>query len=154
MRAREPDRSGYAVNDGVRVYYEVHGEGHNPTVVLMPTWQIVHSRMWKMQVPYLARHFRVVTFDARGNGRTDRPDSDAAYDSDRIVDDTVAVMDVTGTDAAVFVGFCSGSVWAALLHQRDPTRVLGMVAIGSPLTGDPPPPAERKVHEFDLQLDS
>ncbi len=154
MRARQPDRSGYAVNDGVRIYYEVHGEGHGPTVLLMPTWQIVHSRVWKMQVPYLARHFRVVTFDARGNGLTDRPDSDAAYDSDRIVEDTLAVMDATDTDAAVFVGFCTGTVWTALLHRQHPERVLGMVSIGTPLPSEPSAPWERKIHEFDLELDS
>ena len=44
-----------------------------PTVLLLPTWSIVHSRHWKMQIPYLARHCRVVTFDGRGNGRSDRP---------------------------------------------------------------------------------
>ena len=44
-----------------------------PTVLLLPTWSIVHSRFWKVQIPYLARHFRVVTFDGRGNGRSDRP---------------------------------------------------------------------------------
>ena len=45
----------------------------SPTILLMPTWSIVHSRHWKPQIPYLARHFRVVTFDGRGNGRSDRP---------------------------------------------------------------------------------
>ena len=39
----------------------------------MPTWSIVHSRHWKSQIPFLARHFTVVTFDGRGNGRSDRP---------------------------------------------------------------------------------
>ena len=67
MRARQPDSSGYVVNDGVRVYYEVHGTG-SPTILLMPSWAITQSRMWKMQVPYLARHFRVLTYDPRGNG--------------------------------------------------------------------------------------
>ena len=43
-------------------------------MLLLPTWSIVHSRHWKMQVPYLARHCRVLTFDGRGNGRSDRPD--------------------------------------------------------------------------------
>ena len=50
------------------------GEGEE-TLLLLPPWSIVHSRFWKAQVPYLARHFRVVTFDPRGNGRSDRPDT-------------------------------------------------------------------------------
>ncbi len=119
MRARQPDSSGYVVNDGVRVYYEVHGTG-SPTILLMPSWAITQSRMWKMQVPYLARHFRVLTYDPRGNGRSDRPQVDAAYDADRIVDDALAVMDATGTDDAVLVGLCTGALWATMLQQREP----------------------------------
>src|SRR5256885_10465253 len=44
VRAREPDRSGYAVRSGVRLYYEVFGTGAT-TVLLLPAWAIVHSRM-------------------------------------------------------------------------------------------------------------
>ena len=72
MKARQPDHTGYAVNDGVRLYYEVHGSG-DTTMLLLPTWSIVDKRVWKMQIPYLSRHFRVVTYDPRGNGRSDRP---------------------------------------------------------------------------------
>ena len=72
-RARYPDQEGYVERDGVRVFYEVYGSGE-PTVLLLPTWSIIHSRHWKAQIPYLARHARVVTFDGRGNGRSDRPD--------------------------------------------------------------------------------
>jgi hypothetical protein len=48
--------------DGVRVFYEVYGEGET-TALLLPTWSIVHSRCWKFQIPCLARHCRVITFD-------------------------------------------------------------------------------------------
>ena len=72
MRACKPNRDGYVERDGVKIYYEVFGAGE-PTVLLLPTWSIVHSRHWKMQIPYLARHCRVLTFDGRGNGRSDRP---------------------------------------------------------------------------------
>ena len=71
-RASYPDADGYVERDGVRTFYEVYGQGE-PTVLLLPTWSIVHSRFWKMQVPYLARHHRVVVFDGRGNGKSDRP---------------------------------------------------------------------------------
>ena len=73
-RARYPDREGFVERDGVRVFYEVYGDGE-PTILLLPTWSIIHSRFWKAQIPYLARRFRVITFDGRGNGRSDRPPS-------------------------------------------------------------------------------
>ena len=72
MRACYPDRDGYAEREGVKTFYEVFGEG-DTTLLMLPAWSIVHSRIWKMQVPYLARHYRVLTFDGRGNGRSDRP---------------------------------------------------------------------------------
>ena len=67
-RARYPDAEGYLERDGVRVFWELYGEG-DQTILLLPTWSIVHSRFWKMQIPYLARHCRVLTFDPRGNAR-------------------------------------------------------------------------------------
>lgn len=126
MRAREPDESGYAVNDGIRLYYEVFGAG-DPTVLLLPTVPIVTSRHWKAQVPFLARHYRVVTFDPRGNGLSDRPAAATAYDDDAYVSDIGAVLAATGTDAAVLVGLCFGVRWAALFAAANPDRALGPV---------------------------
>ena len=62
----------------MRVFYEVYGDAPT-TFLLFPTSPISHSRLWKAQIPYLSRHFRVVTFDPRGNGRSDRPSDAAAY---------------------------------------------------------------------------
>ena len=97
MRAREPDYTGRVERDGVSVGYEVFGDGE-PTIVLLTSWAIVHMRQWKAQVPYLSRHFRVITVEGRGNGRADRPDSADAYTDREYVDDAIAVMDATGTD--------------------------------------------------------
>ena len=92
-RARYPDDEGFVERDGVRLFYEVYGHGE-PTVLLLPTWSIVHSRHWKMQIPYLARHCRVVAFDGRGNGRSDRPKGVRAPTSCRSSSPTpLAVMD-------------------------------------------------------------
>ncbi len=127
MRARYPDQEGYVERDGVKVYYEVYGEGE-PTVLLLPSSPIVHSRQWKAQIPYLSRHFRVIAFDGRGNGRSDRPTTAEAYSDREIVADAVAVMDATGTEQAVVVSLCHA--WEAFpLAATHPERVAGMVAI-------------------------
>ena len=138
MRAREPDHSGFVERDGVSLHYEVFGHG-GPTVMLLPTWSIVHSRVWKAQIPYLARHFRVVTFDGRGCGRSSRP-AGAAYSREQFAADAVAVLDGTGTDTAVLVGLSAGVRWGIQLAADHPDRVLGFVSIApaAPLVPDIP----------------
>ena len=97
--------------------------------MLLPTWSIVPSRIWKAQVPYLARRFRVVTFDGRGSGRSDRPTGAAAYTNEEYAADTVAVMDAVGVDRAVLVGLSCGAAWAVHVAAGHPERVLGLFAI-------------------------
>ena len=126
-RARYPDSSGYIKRDGVRLYYEVYGSGE-PTVFLLPTWSIIHSRHWKMQIPYLARHCRVITFDGRGNGRSDRPA--AGYGEAEFAADALAVMDATATERAVMVSLSVGAQRALILAAEHPDRVTGAVFIG------------------------
>jgi pimeloyl-ACP methyl ester carboxylesterase/predicted glycosyltransferase len=127
-RARYPDEEGYVERDGVRVFYEVYGSG-DPTVLLLPTWSIIHSRHWKAQIPYLARHARVVTFDGRGNGRTDRPTAVEAYSEREFAADALAVMDATQTERALIVGLSAGVLWGTLLAAEHPERVAGAVFI-------------------------
>jgi pimeloyl-ACP methyl ester carboxylesterase len=139
MRAAEPISAGRVERDGVRVGYEVFGIGE-PTILLMPTWCIVHSRIWKMQIPYLARHHRVVTFDGPGNGRADRPTGPVAYTAEKHVDLALAVLDVTKTDRAIAVASSGGTHRTVLLAAEHPDRVEGAVFVGphTPLVTDAP----------------
>jgi pimeloyl-ACP methyl ester carboxylesterase len=127
-RARYPDAEGYVERDGVRTFYEVYGSGE-PTIVLLPTWSIIHSRHWKGQIPYLARHARVVCVDGRGNGRSDRPDAVEAYAEREFAADVLAVMDATGTERAVLVGLSRGALWGVVLAAEHPERVAAAVFI-------------------------
>jgi pimeloyl-ACP methyl ester carboxylesterase/predicted glycosyltransferase len=152
-RARYPDDSGYVERDGVNVYYEVYGSGE-PTVLLLPTWSIIHSRHWKMQIPYLARHCRVVTFDGRGNGRSDRPQEPEAYAEREFAADALAVMDATGTESAILVGFSLGAQRGTILAADHPERVDGAVLIGPGWAGGGEPLAERTVYSWEEELDT
>ena len=141
-RARYPDADGYVERDGVRVFYEVYGGGTR-TVLLLPTWSIIHSRQWKGQIPYLARNYRVITFDGRGNGRSDRPSEPAAYDEREFAADALAVLDATATDHAAIVGYSLGAQRGLILATDHPERVEGAVFIGASYPGGGRPLDER-----------
>jgi len=149
-RARYPDEQGYVARDGVRLYYEVYGE-REPTVLLLPTWAIVHSRFWKFQIAYLARHCRVVAFDGRGGGRSDQPSGADAYAIDETVADALAVMDATGTERATLVGLSCGALSATVLAADHPERVDAVVYI-APAVALAPGHPERNVYSFEDPL--
>ena len=155
MRARSPDRTGIATSgDGVRIAWEVTGSG-DPSIVLLPSSPIVHSRQWKGQVADLSRRHRIVTYDGRGNGLSDRPTEPAAYEEERIVGDLEAVMDATGTERAVLVGLCSDGVMRAIeLAAAHPERALGIVAISVGLPHLAPPHPWRTSKSFVDEYDS
>jgi pimeloyl-ACP methyl ester carboxylesterase len=132
MRAREPDAEGFVECDGVKLHYEVFGAG-SPTLLLLPAWNVVNARFWKAQVPYLARHFRVVTYDGPGNGRSSRPLDPAPYGYEAEGRSAVAVLDAPGTDQAVLVSLSMGADWTLWMAAHHPERVLGSVFIGPSL---------------------
>src|SRR3984957_9592072 len=104
-RARDPDASGHVERAGASVFWERYGDGPQ-AILFLPTWKIVHSRIWKFQIPYFSRHFRVVTFDPRGNGRSERPRDAHAYDRRQFAHDAIAVLDAAGVERAAVVSWC------------------------------------------------
>jgi len=128
MRARYPDRDGYVERNGARIYFEVY-ENEGPTVFLGQTWQILDSRHWKMQIPYLSRYFRVVTFDPVGNGKSDRSDVKERYMAKEVLADAIAVLDATETETCLAVGLSMGGALATYLAAFHPGRFDGIVPI-------------------------
>jgi pimeloyl-ACP methyl ester carboxylesterase len=129
-RARYPDEEGFVERDGVRTFYEVYGDAE-PAILFLPSWSIVHSRIWKAQIPWFARRHRVIVFDPRGNGRSDRPAGPAAYRDPEFVADALAVLDAAGTERAVVIGYSRGARWGLRLAAEHPERVSALV-IASP----------------------
>jgi pimeloyl-ACP methyl ester carboxylesterase len=149
-RARYPDEQGHVTRSGVRTFWECYGEGET-SVVLLPTWSVVHSRCWKLQIPYLARHFRVITLDGRGNGRSDRPAGAHRYTTDEFAADVLAVMDASGTASASLVALSCGALWATVLAAEVPERVRRIAYI-APAVALAPGFPERERYPFDEPL--
>src|SRR5471032_1861449 len=130
MRARLPDKTGFAVRDGVRLYYEIYGSGPQ-TMLFVPPWSIVHSRVYKAQLPYFSERFRCIAYDGRGNGKSDRPDDVEAYSLENAVADALAVMDATDAGQAILVGLSLGGLIACVLAAHHPQRVKAAILVGT-----------------------
>jgi pimeloyl-ACP methyl ester carboxylesterase/predicted glycosyltransferase len=124
--------------------YEVFGHA-DPTVLLMPTWTIVNARLWKLQVPHLARSFRVVAYDGPGNGASDRVSDPARYTAESYAADASAVLDACGVGQAVVVGLSLGAQYGARLAALRPDVVRGLVLVAPTLPLLPPTAAAELV---------
>lgn len=135
-----PRLDGTVSRNGVGIHYQVFGEGAE-TILLLPTWTIIHSDFWRLQVPYFSRRYTVVAFDARGNGASDRPVDPQAYADAEGAEDAAAVLDAVGVRRAAIISVSAGANWAALLAANHSDRVAGAVFIGSSLPVAPNSPA-------------
>ena len=125
-----PHTEGKIDRDGIKLHYNIYGDGPQ-TILFAPTWSMVDSRCWNAQVPYFAEHFRVVTYDPRGNGKSDRPAGPEGYAADDMIDDVLAVMDATGTQKAILVGLSTGSWHVLTVAAYYPERVEAVISTGA-----------------------
>jgi pimeloyl-ACP methyl ester carboxylesterase len=130
-RTREPhqptDRAGYAAVNGLRMYYEEHGQGR-PLVLLHGGGSTVQTSFGEI-LPALARTHRVIAPEQQGHGHTadiDRPLSFA-----QMADDTAALLDQLGVSQADVLGFSNGGMVALQLAIRHPTGVRRLVLCSS-----------------------
>jgi pimeloyl-ACP methyl ester carboxylesterase/predicted glycosyltransferase len=130
MRAKLPVEEGYVERDGVRLRYEIYGNGPE-TLVFVPPWSIVHARVYKAQLPYFSERFRCITFDGRGNGGSDRPEKVEDYTLDHFVADLLVIMDATEAGRATLVGLSFGGMLACVVAAHHPERVKALVLAGT-----------------------
>ena len=114
----------------IAVYYEIHGQG--PPLVLIGGLG-VDLTVYAPLVDLLARTFRVLTFDNRGAGRTDKPD--IPYSIPMMADDTVGLMDALGLPRAHMVGLSMGGRIAIEIAAEYPSRVDRLVLLSTAASG-------------------
>ncbi len=145
-----PVRAGDILRSGQRIHWEEFGAG-DQTVLLLPTWSIVHSDHWRHQVPALAAGRRVIAFDGLGNGASDRPEDPSMYGDLLLADDGAAVLDACAVSSAVVVGSSQGGAWALAMAARHPDRVDGVVFIAPNVPLAPGHPARVAASETFLE---
>jgi pimeloyl-ACP methyl ester carboxylesterase/predicted glycosyltransferase len=147
MRARFPDTQGKINRGGVRLHYEVYGQGEHSILFIPPWWPFTHSRCFKGQIPYFSKRYRCIAYDPLGNGQSDRCTNPDAYGSQNHIKDALAILDATHTGSAILFGYsCSGSLCAALAaHHSERVKAVITISTTSPLA---PPHAHRSSENF------
>jgi len=107
-------------SDGARLHYEVLGRAHSPVVLLIQGLG-ADKHGWDMQRIPLSLHYRVIAFDNRGAGRSDKPFSE--YSLEQMADDAMAVLDAAGAERAHVVGASMGGAITQIIGLKYPERV-------------------------------
>src|SRR5438067_2093811 len=125
----------YAKSGGVNVAYRVTGAG-SVDLVYVGGW-VTHLEVWE-EDPRIARFMgslgrfaRLVEFDKRGTGLSDRVPEDRLPTMEERMDDIRAVMDAVGLEQASILGFSEGGALAMLFAATYPERTSGLVLWGS-----------------------
>lgn len=106
----------------INMYYETRGRGEAIVLIMGLAGT---AEMWFRQIPGLSRRYRVVAFDNRGVGRSDKPDVE--YTMSMFVQDTVGLLDALNIGAAHVYGVSMGGMIAQNIALYCPERVLSLI---------------------------
>ena len=112
--------------DGTRIHYEVTGRvGRTP--VLMIQGLGASKNAWNLQRIAMATRFRIISFDNRGAGRSDKPTE--PFTLEQMADDAIAVLDAAGVETAHVVGASMGGVISQIVAVKFPQRVRSLTLV-------------------------
>jgi pimeloyl-ACP methyl ester carboxylesterase len=123
----KPAKSGYAPVNGIKVYYEVYGEGR-PIVLLHGAFYTIEMN-WGQLIPELSKTRKVIAIEMQGHGHT--PFSDRALSITTLASDVEGVMDYLKIDSADVAGFSMGGSVAYQFAVQSPKRLRKLVIISS-----------------------
>ena len=123
----KPSESGYAPVNGIKVYYEVYGEG-KPIVLLHGAFYTIEMN-WGQLIPELSKTRKVIAIEMQGHGHT--PFSDRELSITTLASDVKGVMDYLKIDSADIAGYSMGGSVAYQFAVQNPTRLRKLVIISS-----------------------
>jgi len=123
-RARAPLDVGYAKVNGLRMYYEIHGTGGTPLVLVHGGGSTIGTNFGRV-MPLLARTRRVIAVEVQAHGHT--LDVDRPFTFAQDADDVAALLDSLGVSKADILGFSNGGTTALQVAIRHPAKVNRLV---------------------------
>src|ERR1700743_3324287 len=123
----KPVDSGYVPVNGIKVYYEVYGEGR-PLVLLHGAFYTIQMN-WGQLIPELSKTRKVIAVEVQGHGHS--PFSDRKLDFPTLASDVEGVMNYLKVDSADVAGYSMGGSVAYQLTIQSPKRVKKLVIISS-----------------------
>lgn len=123
----KPSESGYAPVNGIKVYYEVYGEG-KPVVLLHGAFMTIDMN-WGQLIPELSKNRKVIALELQGHGHS--PFSERKLSHAMLASDVTKVMDFLKIDKADVVGYSFGGEVAYQLAIQNPERLNKLVIISS-----------------------
>ena len=130
-----PRQIRYADSEGVQIAYEAFGSGPRD-LVFVQGWVTNLELLWEQpraarSLKRLGSFCRVINFDKRGTGLSDRVPVDQLPTLEQRMDDVRAVMDAAGSERAVLFGHSEGGPMCALFAAAYPQRTEGLIIYGS-----------------------
>lgn len=114
----------------------LYGRPNGVPVVLSPGLG-GHGAYWLPQVEALAKRYRVVLYDHRGTGHSDREDLSASYHARHMAEDIAQVLDGLDYEGAHVIGHAAGAVAGLQLALDQPNRVLSLTCVNGFAVADP-----------------
>ena len=151
-RAQAPENDKFFDSNGVRIRYVDVGRGE--PVVLIHGFSSSLDANWGQTrvIDAIAKDFRVVAFDVRGHGKSDKPHDPASYGL-AVVEDVTRLLDHLGIPRAHIVGYSMGGAITGKFITTHPDRVISAVFGGSAPRLGWPPQAERDANELAESLE-
>jgi pimeloyl-ACP methyl ester carboxylesterase len=128
----KPAETGYADVNGLKMYYEVHGQG-KPIVLLHGSYMTIPMN-WSHIIPLLAPDRKVIVTELQGHGRTRDTAREFSYEG--MADDVSGLLKHLKIDSADILGYSMGGGVAFQMAVRHPEQVRRLVVLSAPYAHD------------------
>lgn len=118
----------YVNTNGIQIHYELHGEENKEVLILVSGWTL-KKEMWIAQVSAFEKYYKVLTFDNRGVGKSDRPDM--PYTMELFADDLAGLMDALEIDKAHMMGYALGGMYLQKFALKYPERLKKLILLNT-----------------------